>query len=549
MARVNSRRLLFGLIPALYLLAFPYHPPLRSPNELCRLWQTRALVEYRTLAINQALRDYGYVGDLSVKDGQYFPSKAPLLSFAAVPVYLMLRLWGGGGRYAVPEVALVFWSRLFITVLPTLAMLVFLHRFLRAYLSDAWADVMVATYAVGSLALGYSLLFISHQPTSVLLFFCFYAIWRAGSGDANERAYLAAGAFGGAAIACEYTSVLTLVPLVVYAALNVVAKFRDPKERLGALRRSLALGTLGAAPFVIALMLYHQACFGNPFESGYRYLNDPGYQGWHLGGFLGIGLPDARAFILSAFSPLRGLFVLSPFLLLAIPGLVLIWKQYRRGDKSLGPLFWLSLLQLIAHAYFTSSFSYQSWGWATGPRHMTPLIPYLLLPAGWVLRELSDRASVEARLGLVVGVGLCVTSILMSGAVGLVNYIPDTLSSAFFGLVWPLYWAGYLPPTLLAFAGVANPWSGAIALLLLVSIAALTLTRGLRAARAQNEGSAHSRLRVAWEYFAACTVVVIHFGLVRAATRNDAADTAAVRHLESVWLVPPGKAADFWPRS
>jgi len=548
MARVISRRLLFGLIPALYLLAFPYHPPLRSPNELCRLWQTRALVEYRTLAINQALRDYGYVGDLSVKDGQYFPSKAPLLSFAAVPVYLMLRLWGGGGRYAVPEVALVFWSRLFITVLPTLLMLVFLHRFLRAYLSDAWADVMVATYAVGSLALGYSLLFISHQPTSVLLFFCFYALWRAGRG-ATGRAYLAAGALAGAATACEYTSVLTLLPLVVYAALNVATQFGDPKERVRGLGRALALATLGAAPFVIALMIYHQACFGGPFESGYRYLNDPGYQGWHVGGFLGIGLPDARALILSAFSPLRGLFVLSPFLLLAIPGLLLMWKQYRRGDKSLGPLFWLSLLQLIAHAYFTSSFSYESWGWATGPRHMTPLIPYLLLPAGWVLQECANRSSAEARLGLVVGLGLCVTSILMNGAVGLVNYIPDTLSSAFFGLVWPLYQAGYLPPTLLAFAGLANPWSGAVALLLLVVIAALTLTTGLGAAEKQTDGGSHSRSRVAWEYFVACTVVVIHFGLVRAVTRNDAADKAAVRHLESVWLVPPGKPADFWPRS
>jgi hypothetical protein len=231
--------------------------------------------------------------------------------------------------------------------------------------------------------------------------------------------------------------------------------------------------------------------------------------------------------------------VLSPFLLVAIPGLVLMWIQYRRGNKSLGPLFWLSLLQLIAHAYFTSSFSYESWGWATGPRHMTPLIPYLLLPAGWVLQECSRRSSAGARLGLAVGIGLCVTSILMSGAVGLVNYIPDTVSSAFFGLVWPLYWAGYLPPTLLAFAGVANPWS----------VAVLTLTTGLRAAAVQSESGEHSQWRPGWQYFVACAVVVIHFGLVRAATRNDAADMAAVHHLESVWLVPPGKAAEFWPRS
>src|SRR5919197_869908 len=141
---------LFVLVAAIYLLAFPYHPRLRSPNELSRLWMTRALVDYGTLEINQALRDYGYVGDLSVKDGRYYSSKAPLLSFAAVPIYAALRAWGGGGRYAVSELALVFWSRFFLTVLPTLVMLVFLRRFLRTYLAAPLADVLVVTYALGS---------------------------------------------------------------------------------------------------------------------------------------------------------------------------------------------------------------------------------------------------------------------------------------------------------------------------------------------------------------------------------------------------------------
>jgi hypothetical protein len=82
----RTTRVLYAAVVLVYLLSFPYHPALRSPNELCRLWQTRALVEYGTLEINRALHDYGNVGDLSVKDGKYYPSKAPLLSFAAVPI-------------------------------------------------------------------------------------------------------------------------------------------------------------------------------------------------------------------------------------------------------------------------------------------------------------------------------------------------------------------------------------------------------------------------------------------------------------------------------
>ncbi len=108
---------------------------------------------------------------------------------------------------------------------------------------------------------------------------------------------------------------------------------------------------------------------------------------------------------------------------------------------------------------------------------MTPLVPFLLLPAGWLLQQLSNRLSGAARLGLSMAIGLCITSIAMMGPVALVNYIPDSLSTAFFGLVWPLYRDGYLPPTLLAFVGTPNPWSGAVALVLLGLIAVLTFVR------------------------------------------------------------------------
>src|SRR5687767_14508550 len=105
---------LSAVVVSLYVLAFPYHPGLRSPNELCRLWQARALVEYGTLDVNQAMEDFGPVGDLAVKDGRYYPSKAPLLSFAAAPVYAALKLIGGRHQYAVPELALVYWARFFL---------------------------------------------------------------------------------------------------------------------------------------------------------------------------------------------------------------------------------------------------------------------------------------------------------------------------------------------------------------------------------------------------------------------------------------------------
>src|SRR5690606_10532358 len=165
-------------------------------------------------------------------------------------------------------------------------------------------------------------------------------------------------------VAAEYTAALALVPLAVYTV------WTAPGGRAGKLRATV-LGLLGVLPLALAMMAYHQVAFGHPLHSGYKYLNDAAYQGWHTGGFLGITVPDMRALALSFFSPLRGLFALSPFLLLGLYGLAPRFWSGRRPELA------LSLVLLLLYTYFTSSFSYDSWGWTTGPRHLTPLVPFL----------------------------------------------------------------------------------------------------------------------------------------------------------------------------
>src|SRR5262249_35277744 len=154
----------------------------------------------------------------------------------------------------------------------------------------------------------------------VLLFVSFYSLWRTLRGDWKLSGHLLAGAFAGAALAAEYTSAIGIAGLVLYGAIATLSRtYASPSRKIRSAATGLALATVGAAPFVVALMLYHLACFGHPLRTGYQYLNDAAYQPWHVGGFLGIRLPDGRAFLLSLFSPLRGLFVLAPFLLLAFP--------------------------------------------------------------------------------------------------------------------------------------------------------------------------------------------------------------------------------------
>lgn len=501
------------LLPALAMIAlFPYLPSVRSPNELCRLRQTQALVEHGTIEIGAALEAHGWVGDLScvairrAEDGaiaerracpsvqgdarfaerHYYPSKSPLLSFAAVPIYALLLLFAR----PVPETVLVFFARLFCTILPTILVLIPLRRFLRDRLraaaqasgvpdpapgasldsaseasiarADALADALTAAFALGTLAFSYAELFMSHGLTGVLALATFLALFHAPRAPRPRRWYLAAGLAAGLTVASEYTGALALVPLAIYGLCTA------PGGRVG--KRDAILASLcGVLPSALLLALYHAQAFGHPLATGYVFLNDAAYQGWHVGGFLGIRLPDARAFLLSFFSPLRGLFTLSPFLLLALPGLALGLSSKRLRD-CLGPELWLGLAILCAYAYFTSSFTYDSWGWTTGPRHLTPLVPFLLLPVGVALSACRDRPWL---LGL--GTGLVALSMLSTSVMTLLNYIPDSLTNALFQIAWPLAFEGYLPHSPLSLLGVANPWAALPGLCAIAASVALTV--------------------------------------------------------------------------
>lgn len=538
MQRWLSPRTGFALVAALYLLSFPYHPGLRSPNELCRLWQSRAFVDFGTLHINGVLQARGMVGDLSctavVSDGTathllpcvgpdapragvvarwYYPSKAPLISVLGAPVYWVLTKVQG----QVSELSQVFWSRLFVTILPALFLLVLLRRFLASYVEPLTADLFTLVYALGTMAFSYAESFMSHQLTAVLLFSTFFCAWKVERGEWKVRGYALAGLLAGAAVTAEYTAALGVLCVAAYTLAVRWKKWRELGQAVG-------LVVLGAAPLLGVLLWYHAVVFGGPFVSGYKFLNDAAYMGWHSGGFLGIKLPDLRALGLSFFSPLRGLFALSPFLFTGFFGA----KDVRTKDR---PYFVLLLVLLATHAYFTSSFTYASWGWTVGPRHLTGILPFLMLPVAMAFERLRKAPGFSGSLLA----GLCLSSVLATGLVGFVNYVPDDVSSSVWGLAVPMLSDGFWPVSWLA-AWVPNPASGALLLALLLALVAWL--------------AMHFRLLGAVPALLALAVG-LHFGALKVLPTLgsdgtlDAHDQGARNLLESVWLAPRGAKVQF----
>lgn len=70
-------------------------------------------------------------------------------------------------------------------------------------------------------------------------------------------------------------------------------------------------------------------------------------------------------------APDNGLFTLAPWLLLAIPGAILLWKRDRAATITCSTV-------AIMYIVFVSSLAMWRAGWSVGPRYITVMLPFLL---------------------------------------------------------------------------------------------------------------------------------------------------------------------------
>ena len=454
--RLSFKSLAFPLLVfVLYAWLFPWIPALRSPNELSRLYQARAIVEDRSLSVNSQLARHGPVGDLSVKDGRNYPNKAPGVSFLGAAALAAVRAARGfpvlyraaeEGRDgdAVPEAAAVFWLRLFVCMLPGTAAAELLRRILARRFEPALATSGAIVFALGTIMWPYSTFLMSHGPTAASVVACWWAVEKARV-TRGWRWWTLAGFTGGWAVLLEYTSALALIPLLLLSGCRSHPRHggggRAPAPAKGGeLQAALLAIALGFLPPVLALALYHQAAFGNPFHAGYRYLVNPVFTEWHARGFMGVGAPSLRALAGSLLDPARGLFSWSPFLALGVPGLVPLWHRDR-------PLALLCAAELGLYALFTASFTYQAWGWSVGPRHITTACAFFVPPALAAAEWLRDRG-----LGFVAA-GLALSGVaVLALTVAVCPYLPDELTNPVWQLVVPLARQGLRSPDVLGMA-------------------------------------------------------------------------------------------------
>jgi len=385
MPRVTRDRVNQIAIALLLLACYAYaFPRWADWNQNSRFDLVVAVVDHGTLSIDCCVSN---TGDYALFEGHTYSDKAPGLSFLGLPVYVLFKVIasippvesvllrlsqsgalaatlreGGTGLLADKldfALGLTFASFLVVAV-PSALLGALLYRFLGELTqNETYRLVVTAVYGLATVAFTYANTFYSHQFVAVLLFAAFASIYWLHAGRSNAGRLFLIGLLLGYAVITEYPAALMAGVLGLYALYRLRHKGQIAW---------LALGALGPA---LVLAAYNLAIFGTPLPVGYHY--SALWQNQHSTGFMSLTFPHLEALWGITFSPYRGLFFLSPVLLLALPGLVYLGRSFR-AEALVSALAVLSLLA------FNSASAMWWGGFAVGPRYIVPMLPFLAWP-------------------------------------------------------------------------------------------------------------------------------------------------------------------------
>jgi hypothetical protein len=431
----------YALIAFLYLATSPYHAGLNNPNEMVRVYMSRALAEEGTFAIDAVLRDWGPVDDKAIRDGKLYSSKAPLQSLLGAAIYpaaapLTRALGLPVTKRSQTTVLRIFGSALLGIAFSSLLLAWSRRRAAELGAPERSGTALGLVLALGTMLYPYALTFTGHLLAALAAggtILGTIALARRPVGSAGWRGVaLLLGAAGASAPFAEYPAALVAGPMLL-AALYLTPGLRARVEA------ALLMLVGGALPFAIGLWA-HAKMWGSPLKTGYSFLENQSYVKVHGSGFFGVGAPKAEALLGALFSPGTGLFFFSPVLVVGLVALVARLfgapkiATSRRAPALPRALAVASIVGLVLELLFIAGHNGWRGGWTLGPRYIIPVAPLLGL---WAIEALGRPrlASLALALGAV--------SIAFTGcAAALYPHLSDVFTNPLATFLWPSYLRG-----------------------------------------------------------------------------------------------------------
>lgn len=412
------------------LLLFSYSYFLQDPfnwNPVTRVALGISMVEDGSLNINKFRP---ITQDMAFYDGKYYSDKAPGMTFSALPAIAITKLyldstitnykWVTNKNKPTPHFVFVMQIATiaaagFPAALAALA-LFFVAIRLGAGLGGATFGALA--YGLATPVWGWSTTLFGHSSAGACLFLGFAFILYLLDLPSAKRRDIALGFLSGAllswAVVIEYTSAPASAIIAMYA---LVSARQWERERF---IRVLLSALAGAVIFILPLLIYNYLVYENLFTTGYRY---------HATftatkeGFYGIESPKIKIIGRLLVGMKRGIFWLSPLLLFTPIALYRLWKT--PAQKGLA----ITIIAITLYYFlWNSGYVYWSGGSTTGPRFLTPILPFLCLSLAFLWSKASRYLKAGLLLFFALSFFLSLASVSVSMVLGIktkINFVID----------------------------------------------------------------------------------------------------------------------------
>jgi hypothetical protein len=373
-------------------------------------------------------------GDKVFYRHHWYSARAPGLALFALPFYDALNVVDAEAwtrSHPAPQQRkgdeMIYLIGLWATVLPGLGLVALVWRVADRF-EPGYGVPTAVVLGLGTMVLPLSTLLFSHVFTAFLGFAAFALMLRERDGPPSMLLLALAGLAMGYAVSAEYP--LFFVALVLGLFLLSRRDALTPRRMISRAGAYIAGGIVGIAP----LLIYNHYAFRSWTHLAYS--DVPRQQK----GFFGIGAPSLKVLDTLLFDS-RGLLTISPVLIMAAIGTVLLYRRGRRAEAlTIGGI-------CLCYIGYNSGYYLPFGGGFMGPRFLTTMLPFLACPLGLALKRFPGPTIALAAVSIT-------TTVIATITHPLVGYENETV-------VWMRYLSeGFFQPTIASAYGLGRSWGG-----------------------------------------------------------------------------------------
>jgi len=335
-------------------------------NIASRLGLVKAIVEERRLVIDSFYEAEFSTGDTAYFNGHYYSDKAVGASLLGALVYLPIY---GFIRQPLPTELFIMVLTVLTISIPSALLAPLLYSITLRMGKEKWIALSVALFiSLATPIFPYAGAFYGHSLAAVLAFSILFLWLEVNQFNAHitPGRLLLSGFLTGFMVLTEYTTLIIAITLIGYI-MHVVRSKQSSWDW-----KTISLFFAGGAIPLIIFISYNWICFGSPLAIGYGNESLQEFKILRGEGLMGIGWPNPQTLLYITIHPMQGIFILSPVLVLAIGGFIMMQRE-----RKLRAEFVVVTSTILL--YFLVISGLKTWwgGDAFTVRYLIPILPFL----------------------------------------------------------------------------------------------------------------------------------------------------------------------------